>query len=176
DAQASVRESRTTVDFSVVGQRVTVAGAARSGIAAARLLAQRGAHVTLSDLRPEVSEARGLESVGVQIEVGGHQRETFVNADLVVLSPGVPLDQPVVAAARDSGVPVVGELELAWRWLRGRVVAITGTKGKSTTTALTGKLLESAGYSVSVGGNIGTPICEQVEGSTPDMLHVVEAS
>jgi len=93
-----------------------------------------------------------------------------------VLSPGVPPDAPVVQFARQRGVPVIGEIELASRWLPGRVVAITGTKGKSTTTALTGRILEAAGYHVTVGGNIGAPLSAQVSGSTADTVHVVEAS
>jgi UDP-N-acetylmuramoylalanine--D-glutamate ligase len=100
----------------------------------------------------------------------------LTDADLVVLSPGVPPDLPVVQMARERGVPVIGELELASRWLSGRVVAITGTKGKSTTTALTGRILEASGYRVTVGGNIGAPLSAQVSGSTPDTVHVVEAS
>jgi UDP-N-acetylmuramoylalanine--D-glutamate ligase len=162
--------------FSVVGKRVTVAGAARSGIAAAELLARRGAHVTLSETRDEAAAAEPLRSLGVQLELGGHKTETFTGADLVVLSPGVPPEQTVVQAARGRGVPVVGELELASRWLQGRVIAITGTKGKSTTTALTGRMLEAAGFKVAVGGNIGAPLSAQVSASTPETLHVVETS
>jgi UDP-N-acetylmuramoylalanine--D-glutamate ligase len=162
--------------FSVEGRRVTVAGAARSGLAAARLLAERGARVTLSDAAAEVPDARALEAIGVRLEAGGHQAETFTSADLVVLSPGVPPDQPAVAAARARGVPVIGEVELASRWLLGRVIAITGTKGKSTTTELTGRILEAAGFRVTVGGNIGAPLSAQVSGSAPDTLHVVETS
>jgi UDP-N-acetylmuramoylalanine--D-glutamate ligase len=93
-----------------------------------------------------------------------------------VLSPGVPLEQPAVVAARDRGVPVIAEIELASRWLQGRVIAITGTKGKSTTTALTGRMLEAAGFKVTVGGNIGAPLSAQVSESTPDTFHVVETS
>ena len=93
-----------------------------------------------------------------------------------MVSPGVPLDQPALNAAREAGVPVIGELELASRWLRGRVIAITGTKGKSTTTTLTGRMLEASGFRVTVGGNIGVPLSDQVDDSTPDTLHVVEAS
>src|SRR5262249_54197354 len=145
-------------EFSVAGQRGTVAGAARSGIAAAELLAARGARVTLSDTRTEVVEAQGLRSRGVELGVGGHQADTFRTADLIVLSPGVPAEQPVIAGARARGVPVIGEIELASRWLKGRVIAITGTKGKSTTTALTGRMLERAGLRVTVGGNIGAPL------------------
>ena len=93
-----------------------------------------------------------------------------------MLSPGVPLEQPFVVEARTAGVPVIGEIELACRWLRGRVIAITGTKGKSTTTTLTGRMLEASGVRARVGGNIGVPLSEQVEDSTPDTVHVVEMS
>jgi UDP-N-acetylmuramoylalanine--D-glutamate ligase len=162
--------------FSVEGKRVTVAGAARSGIAAAELLARRGARVTLSDLRPDVTEAAPLRALGVELELGGHHEATFTGADLIVTSPGVPPEQPVVVAARRHGVPVIGEIELASRWLLGRLIAITGTKGKSTTTALTGRMLAAAGFRVTVGGNIGSPLSAQVSSSTPDTLHVVETS
>jgi UDP-N-acetylmuramoylalanine--D-glutamate ligase len=162
--------------FDVAGKRITVAGAARSGLAAAELLVRRGARVTLSDTRSVVPEAQPLEALGVGLELGGHTEETFTTADLVVLSPGVPPEQPVIAAARARGVPVIGEVELASRWLLGRVIAITGTKGKSTTTALTGRILETAGFKVTVGGNIGAPLSAQVTESTPDTVHVVETS
>jgi UDP-N-acetylmuramoylalanine--D-glutamate ligase len=112
----------------------------------------------------------------VQLELGGHRTETFTSADLVVLSPGVPPETPAIQAARDRGVPVIAEIELAYRWLQGRVIAITGTKGKSTTTALTGRMLEAAGFKVTVGGNIGAPLSAQVGESTPDTFHVVETS
>jgi UDP-N-acetylmuramoylalanine--D-glutamate ligase len=164
------------LEFDVTGKRVTVAGAARSGLAAAELLARRGARVTLSDLRGEAPETEPLTRLGVQLELGGHQVPTFTDADLVVLSPGVPPETPAVQAARDRGVPVIAEIELASRWLLGRVIAITGTKGKSTTTALTGRMLEAAGFKVTVGGNIGAPLSAQVAGSTPETFHVVEAS
>jgi UDP-N-acetylmuramoylalanine--D-glutamate ligase len=162
--------------FSVSGQQVVVVGAARSGVAAARLLARRGAAVTLSDLREQLEDAAELEAEGVSLELGGHTEATFARADLIVLSPGVPANQPLVDAARRAGVAVVGELELASRWLLGRLVAITGTKGKSTTTALTGRMLEAGGHRVLVGGNIGLALSAQVEASTADTIHVVEAS
>jgi UDP-N-acetylmuramoylalanine--D-glutamate ligase len=155
---------------------VTVAGAARSGLAAAELLVCRGAQVTLSDTRARVPEADPLRQRGVRLELGGHTHETFSDADLIVLSPGVSPGQPVVQAAREHGVPVISEIELASRWLQGRVIAITGTKGKSTTTALIGRMLESAGFNVSVGGNIGQPLSTQVSDSTPETVHVVEVS
>jgi UDP-N-acetylmuramoylalanine--D-glutamate ligase len=162
--------------FDVRNTRVTVAGAARSGIAAAELLARRGAHVTLSESRPEAPGTERLIPLGVRLELGGHRPETFTRADLIVLSPGVPPSQDAIEAARAVGVPIIAEIELASRWLQGRVIAITGTKGKSTTTALTGRLLEAAGFKVTVGGNIGEPLSAQVPLSTPDTLHVVETS
>ncbi len=155
---------------------MTVAGAARSGVAAAALLARRGARVTLSEVRANAPDADTLRALGVGLELGGHRTETFTNADLIVTSPGIPIDQPALSAARTAGVPVIGELELASRWLQGRIVAITGTKGKSTTTELTGRILEAAGFDVTVGGNIGAPLSGQVDRSTPETMHVVEAS
>jgi UDP-N-acetylmuramate-alanine ligase len=130
--------------FSVRGKRVVVVGAARSGVAAAELLVRRGASVTLTDVREQIEDEERLRAAGVALELGGHHASTFSAADLVVLSPGVPSQLPAVEAARRAGVPVTGELELASRWLRGRIVAITGTKGKSTTTTLTGRMLEAA--------------------------------
>ncbi len=162
--------------FSVAGKRVVVAGAARSGVAAAELLVRRGAHVTLSEMRPVIDAADRLQDAGVELESGGHREATFAGADLVVVSPGVPVEQPVFEAARARGAEVIGELELAWRWLKGRVIAITGTKGKSTTTTLVGRMLQADGRAVLVGGNIGVPLSAQVEQSTPDTLHVVETS
>ncbi|HEX7793260.1 MAG TPA: UDP-N-acetylmuramoyl-L-alanine--D-glutamate ligase [Vicinamibacterales bacterium] len=162
--------------FSVEGQNVVVVGAARSGVAAAELLVERGARVTLSERRDEIAEATALADHGVNLELGGHRMDTFERADLVVLSPGVPPEQPPIEAAKARGVPVIAEIELASRWLKGRVIAITGTKGKSTTTALTGKILEHAGFDVTVGGNIGAPLSAQVVRSTPSTLHVVETS
>jgi UDP-N-acetylmuramoylalanine--D-glutamate ligase len=162
--------------FSVRGRHVVVVGAARSGVAAAHLLARRGASVTLSEVRTEIAEGAELQAAGVTLELGGHTQATFGRADLIVLSPGVPGNQPVIEAARRAGVPVMGELELASRWLRGRVVAITGTKGKSTTTTLTGRMLEAGGHRVLVGGNIGLALSAQVDDSTAETIHVVEAS
>src|SRR5262245_49862373 len=127
-------------------------------------------------MRSDVPEAEPLKALGVELELGGHSTATFANADLVVLSPGVPAEQPAIDAARERGVPVIAEIELAYRWLEGRVIAITGTKGKSTTTELTGRVLKEAGFHVTVGGNIGAPLSAQVGESTPETLHVVEAS
>ena len=163
--------------FSVRGSTVVVVGAARSGVAAARLLADRGARVVLTERRREVDEpVRRLEDAGVELELGGHRAETLARADLVVLSPGVPPALPVIEAVRRRGVPLISELELACRWLRGRIVAVTGTKGKSTTVVLAGRMLEAGGWDVLVGGNVGTALSTQVGESTPETVHVVEAS
>jgi UDP-N-acetylmuramoylalanine--D-glutamate ligase len=163
-------------EFSVSGQRVVVVGGARSGVAAAELLARRGARVTVTDVKPAIDAAPALEARGIALALGGHDEALFTGADLVVVSPGVKLDQPALAAARAAGVPVIGELEMASRWVRGRIVAVTGTKGKSTTTTLTARMLEASGFAVTAGGNLGIPLSAHVEASTPDTLHVVEAS
>ena len=155
---------------------MVVAGAGRSGIAAAELLARQGAVVTLSETRGTVAEADRLRRIGIALELGGHQPETFAAADLVVTSPGIPLAQPAFEAARARGTEIIGELELAWRWVQGRVIAITGTKGKSTTTTLLGRMLAAAGTKVLVGGNIGVPLSVQLDSAAPDTVHVVETS
>ena len=160
-------------------QNVVVVGVARSGVAAALLLAARGARVTLTDVRTDLDDLSVepvLRRAGITLELGGHRTETFTGADLIVLSPGVPLQQSQVAAARRSGVPVLGEIELASRWLSGRIVAITGTKGKSTATTLTGRMFQAGGFNALVGGNIGTPLSSQVNESTPETFHIVEVS
>ena len=167
-----------TIDrpFSVRSKRVTVVGAARSGVAAAELLVRRGATVTLTDVRDRLDDEDRLRAAGVDLELGGHHASTFTDVDLIVTSPGVPYRQPLIEAARHAGIPVIGELELASRWLRGKVVAITGTKGKSTTTTLTGRMLEAGGHRVLVGGNIGHALSAQVDESTEDTIHVIETS
>ena len=163
--------------FSVRGSTVVVMGAARSGAAAARLLADRGARVVLSERRREVAEpVRRLADAGVELELGGHRPGTLARADLVVLSPGVSPALALLDGVRRRGVPLISELELASRWLRGRLVAVTGTKGKSTTVVLAGRMLEAGGRDVLVGGNVGTALSTQVDGSTPETVHVVEAS
>jgi UDP-N-acetylmuramoylalanine--D-glutamate ligase len=163
-------------DFSVTGRRVVVVGAARSGMAAAELLVRRGARVTLTESRSTFDHRDRLRGLGVDLEVGGHRPSTLAAADLIVASPGVALEQPVFAGARARGVEMIGELELAWRWVKGPVIAVTGTKGKSTTTTLVGRMLRAAGCDVLVGGNIGVPLSAQVDDSTPQTVHVIEVS
>lgn len=167
------------MDFSVKNLDVTVVGAARSGLAAVDLLQSRGARVTLADMAtqlPEAVNADALRARGVRVELGPHSIDQFTRAHLVVVSPGVPLEQPALERARHAGVAVIGELELAARWARGRVIAITGTKGKSTTTTLTSRMLSEAGLDAPAVGNIGAPWCARVDASTPATHHVVEAS
>ena len=155
---------------------MVVVGAARSGIAAAELLVRRGARVTLTESRGTFDQADSLRQHGVELELGGHKASTLEAADLIVASPGVALEQPVFDAARTRGVEMVGELELAWRFVKGPVIAVTGTKGKSTTTTVVGRMLRAAGREALVGGNIGVPLSAQVDESTPATVHVVEVS
>ena len=161
------------------GARVVVAGAARSGVALARFLLARGASVTLSDNRqardlgPEVA---ALASLGVAFEFGRHEESTFSGADLVAVSPGVPLSIAPIAAARRRGVRVVAEVEVASWYLEGTLVGITGSNGKSTTTALTGHILAQAGRNAVACGNLGTPLIETLDKDAPDRLYVVELS
>src|ERR1019366_7946696 len=129
--------------------------------------------------RPEsqiAETAAKLRAAGITLELGGHQSPTFVLQDLIVSSPGVPLMMPALAAARAIGIPVWSEMELAWRFLRGHLVCITGSNGKTTTTSLVGQILETAGLPVQVAGNIGTPLISRVDVSSDAGFTVVEAS
>jgi UDP-N-acetylmuramoylalanine--D-glutamate ligase len=162
-----------------VERPVVVVGLARSGVAAAEFLARRGRSVVAADRKAEAelpADALALREKGVRLETGPHRRETFTGAAMVVVSPGVPWELPELAAARAAGVPVIAEIELAFRHLRGRVAAVTGTKGKSTTTAALGAMLREAGLDARVGGNIGAPLIGLVEGSTEATTFAVEVS
>jgi UDP-N-acetylmuramoylalanine--D-glutamate ligase len=163
----------------VAGRKVLVIGAARSGIASARFLAQRGAVVALNDRKPlaEWSEAaQALKSEGVGQVAGDPPSWLLDQIDLVVVSPGVPTKAIPIRYADRRGAEVIGEIELASRFLRGRVVAITGTNGKTTTTSLIGEMLKDAGLTVQVGGNIGTPLISMADTSRDDGWTVVELS
>ena len=158
---------------------VTVVGLGKSGLAAARFCRGAGAAVTVS----EAGEAEGfstavaqLEPAGVHLEFGPHRPETFHKADLIILSPGVPHTLPPFEAARRRGVPVIGEMELASRFIREPIAAVTGTNGKTTTTELLGAMLRASGMTVFVGGNIGNPLIEYVEGGQSADWLVVEVS
>jgi UDP-N-acetylmuramoylalanine--D-glutamate ligase len=151
---------------------IVVVGAGRTGQALCRHFLRRGARVVLSDRRsPEQLEAVGINwEPGVTLDLGGHDPAHFLGADLVVLSPGVPSELPVLAAARERGVTVIGEIEVAFGELRAPLVAITGTNGKSTTTTVAGDIFRAWGKRTFVGGNLGTPLIEAVEHSDWDYL------
>jgi UDP-N-acetylmuramoylalanine--D-glutamate ligase len=158
-------------------QRALVYGLGLSGRAAARLLRQRGVEVVVADRHPRGELELGdlAADPGVELALGGEPRELPPDVDLLVLSPGVPLDRPLIAAARRRRLPVLAEVELAFRCLDGPILGITGSNGKSTTTALTGALLEACGYAVEVCGNIGRPLSDCVAGAA-DRLFVTELS
>jgi UDP-N-acetylmuramoylalanine--D-glutamate ligase len=163
----------------LAGKKVLVVGLARTGIATALFCAERGARVMATEERTEAQLpecAAKLRAAGVQLEMGGHRAETFAEQDLIVPSPGVSPLMPALAAARAVGVPVWSEIELAWRFLRGRLICITGSNGKTTTTSLIGHILETAGLPVQVAGNIGTPLISRVDISSDTSFTVVEAS
>ena len=176
--EAAVAERGRAYLATLAGRRVAVVGLARSGVAAARLLLAAGADVVGADARP-------LDALGPAVAALGREGVRLVapappdaldGADLVVVSPGVPAKAPVLARPRARGVPVIGELELAWRAMQAETIAITGTNGKTTTTALTGALLAGHGRPVLVGGNIGTPLADGALGFPADGVVVAEVS
>src|SRR5579864_5925742 len=161
------------------GKRVLVVGLARTGVATALFCAARGARVTATDsrTRPEIGEiVAKLQDAGVTLEFGGHQEKTFLDQDLIVPSPGVPADEPHLQAARAKGISIWSEIELAYRFLKGKLIGITGSNGKTTTTSLVEHILRSAGFSTILAGNIGTPLIGCVEASRDDTITVVELS
>jgi UDP-N-acetylmuramoylalanine--D-glutamate ligase len=161
------------------GKKVLVVGLGKSGLAAAIFLRRQGAHVTVSDIRSAEALAKDIPALldeGINVEAGGHGLLTFRRQDLIVVSPGVPLDTPELVQARNLGRPIIGELELAARYLRGHILAVTGSNGKTTTTSLIGEILEKSGLPTQVGGNIGVPVVALIEGSTDDTWNVLEVS
>ncbi len=166
-------------ELNVRNKRVLVVGLGRSGVASAVFLQSRGARVTVSDAKTEDQlreEIPALLDKGVAVETGGHGERTFGQQDLIVVSPGVPVETPQLEHARQMGIPVIGEIELASRFLKGHIVAITGSNGKTTTTALTGEVISWGGYESLVGGNIGTPAISLVPEATSDTYDVLEIS
>jgi len=160
------------------GKRILVIGAGKTGVAAGRFLASCGARVTLADIKAdsELRQNLGRLDPDVNVVLGGYPQVTPALWDLVVVSPGVPPTAPPVRQAGEAGVPVTGELELAFQLARAPVVAVTGTNGKTTTTALTGEIFRRAGYRVLVGGNIGVPLIDKVETLGPEDVIVAEVS
>ena len=160
-------------------KRVLVVGLGRSGVASALFLKSRGARVTVSDSKPQEQlreEIPALLDHGIAVETGGHGERTFQNQDLIVVSPGVPVDAPPLVQARALGEAVIGEIELAAEFFAGPIVAITGSNGKTTTTTLVGEILSKSGLKSLVGGNIGTPAISLVANAGPDTAIVLEVS
>ena len=160
-------------------KRVLVVGLGKSGVASALFLKARGARVTVSDTKPPdqlKDEIPLLLDHGIAVETGGHGERTFQGQDLIVVSPGVPIDAPPLVQARALGEKVIGEIELAAQAFPGSIIGITGSNGKTTTTTLAGEIIAGAGIPAVVGGNIGTPAISLVEGATRDTVAVLEIS
>lgn len=164
---------------SLQSKNVLIVGLGRSGMAAAKLCVAEGAFVTVTDIKTAEDLGSVLATLppSIQRELGAHRLETFINSDLIVLSPGVP-PLPEIEAARQKGIAIVGELELASWFLNSTLIAITGTNGKSTTTSLCGAILGNSGRPTFVGGNLGTPLTEAVgtPAARPGGICVVEVS
>lgn len=163
----------------VKGKRVLVVGLGKSGVSSALFLKELGARVTVTDTKTEEQlkqEIPALLDRGITVEAGHHGERTFRGQEMIVVSPGVPYNEPHIAQAREQGTPVIGEVELASRFLKGRIIAITGSNGKTTSTALTGEIIAAGGYETLVGGNIGTPAITLVPQSTEAGWAVLEIS
>lgn len=161
------------------GKRLLAVGLARTGVATALFCAARGARVTATDTRSEgeIGDAIGkLRDAGISLELGGHKERTFLEQDLIIPSPGVPADEKHLQAARGKGIAVWSEIELAYRFLKGRLVGITGSNGKTTTTSLVEHILRKAGMQTILAGNIGTPLIGTVEAMKDETWTVVELS
>ena len=162
-------------------KKVLVVGLAKTGLAVARFLKDRGAHVTVTDLKKEDelgSYARDALAMGISLQLGVHEIESFTNSDLIVVSPGVPHRITPLEAAIKAGIQVIGEVELAYRFIKNKedIVAITGTNGKTTTTSLVGEMLKASGHKVFVGGNIGAPFIDYIDSGIHADVIVVEIS
>jgi UDP-N-acetylmuramoylalanine--D-glutamate ligase len=160
-------------------KRVLVVGLARTGVATALFCAARGATVTASESRAEneIGEAIAkLRDAGVTLELAGHQDNTFLAQDLIIPSPGVPADDAHLQAARAQGITIWSEIELAYRFLKGKLIGITGSNGKTTTTILVEHILRNAGFRTMLAGNVGTPLISCVESMTDDTVTVAELS
>jgi UDP-N-acetylmuramoylalanine--D-glutamate ligase len=168
-----------TGGFELRGKHVLVIGLARTGIATARFCAEHGATVTATDTHSESelgAEALSLREEGVTLELGAHPETALPHQDLVIPSPGVPADAPLLRSAREKNITVWSEIELADRFLDGRLIGITGSNGKTTTTSLVHHILRVAGFSAMVAGNIGTPLISRVALSSDDTITVAELS
>ena len=161
-------------------KKILIAGLGKSGLSAARWLSGAGAEVTVSDIKTEVEINHSIFSealsLGIKLETGIHRKETFLNSEMIIISPGVPYDSELLMEARARGIPVMGEMELAGRLIDIPIVAVTGTNGKSTATDLMGGMLKRAGLKVFVGGNIGTPFMDYLTDAQMADYAVLEIS
>ena len=165
--------------MNIEGKKILVVGLGKSGIAAAEFLTSRGAFVTANDAQPAEKIAAVVNQLiekNIEVVAGSHPLPLFENSDLIVASPGVPLALECFQKAKSAGVPIISEIELAAHFLRGRLIGITGSNGKTTTTTLIAEVLRNAGYKTQVGGNIGIPLISLVETSCEDGLTVIELS
>ena len=170
--------SRQRVTIALKGRKALVVGLAKTGISTAKFLMAQGAVVTTTDMLP-ASKIKGiddLQGTGINVETGGHSVKNFLNADLIVLSPGVPPDIGPLQEAKRKGIEIISEIELAYNFIKEPIVAIAGTNGKTTTTTLIGKIFEDAGKAAFVGGNIGLPLIEYVLSEQPAEYLIVEVS
>jgi UDP-N-acetylmuramoylalanine--D-glutamate ligase len=161
------------------GKRVLVVGLGKSGLAAALFLREHGAQVTVSDVRSAEALAKEIPMLldhGIAVETGGHGVLTFRRQDMIIVSPGVPLDTPELVNSRNLGLPILGELEIAARFMQGHVLAITGSNGKTTATTLCGDIFARAGKKTVVAGNIGVPVISLADQTTPESWSVLEVS
>lgn len=158
----------------IENRKAVVVGCGKTGRSVAGFLVRRGARVTVTDAAAEAAmgaSAAGLPALGVKLEFGGHRPETFAAADMIIVSPGVAHTIEPIATARAAGIPVLGEIELAFRFIPAPILAVTGTNGKSTVTLLAGEMLKASGLKVFVGGNIGTPLIDCVDaGDSPERV------
>ena len=168
-----------TGGFELRGKKILVIGMARTGVATALFCAAHGATVTATDSRSQSEvgpDAAKLREEGVTLEFDGHLEKSLLNQDLIVPSPGVPSNSPILQAAREKGITIWSEIELADRFLDGELIAVTGSNGKTTTVSLIHHILHSAGFHSIVAGNIGTPLISRVEQTSDETITVAEVS
>ena len=164
----------------LINRKILVVGFGKSGLSTARCLTGRGAEVTIGDIKPEsVLDKEILKEVrksGIKLETGEHRIETFLSSDMIIVSPGVPLDIKPLVAARNAGINIFGELEIASRFLENPILAVTGTNGKTTTVTIVEAIIKRSGRSLFAGGNIGTPLMDYVSGDMKADYVLVEVS
>jgi len=156
-------------------KKIIVVGLGKSGVSVSRWLSSKGAYVTISDIKSESDLDRDIlkeaQKLDVKIEAGEHRFETFVNSDMIIVSPGVPLDIEPLKKAEEKEIPIIGEMELAAREIKTPIIAVTGTNGKSTAVSMLESMINTSGMKMFVGGNIGTPLTDYItEGQDADYV------